>query len=101
MVDMTVSTKGVKNTAVFNDAADKNVANYVFYGKSADSKIYLEADYKTQVNQSVIEDAFNKGRLIIVVGSVSANPIYVSANKVGVIAASAGTVTEFAAKANA
>lgn len=84
---------------IFDDAKDKNVANVVVYAKSADSKIYLESAYTTQVKQAELEDAFNKGRLIVMVGDVAAAPIYVNANKVGVISASAGSVTEYTAVA--
>lgn len=84
---------------IFDDAKDKNVANIVVYAKSADNKIYLESAFTTQVKQAELEDAFNKGRLIVMVGTVATAPLYVNANKVGVISASAGTVAEYTAVA--
>lgn len=86
---------------IFNDAKDKNVANFVVYGKAADSKVYYEAAYTNQVTQADLEDAFNKGRLIIMSGDVALVPVVLNANKVTTVALSSGSVagTEWAAKA--
>lgn len=88
---------------IFDDARDKNVANFVVYGKAADSKLYYESTYTTQVKQADIEDAFNKGRLIIMNSTTALVPIALAGNKVttaalaGSPAAIAGT--EWAAEA--
>lgn len=84
---------------LFDDAADKNVANYVVYAKAADSKIYVDSAFGTQVKQVELENAFNKGRLVVMVGNIATAPIYISANKVAVISTSAGTVAEYSALA--
>lgn len=88
---------------VFDDARDKNVANFVVYGKAADSKLYYDSDYTTQVTQADVEDAFNKGRLIVMNSTTALVPIALSANKV-LTASMAGspaaiTGTEWAAVA--
>lgn len=85
----------------FINASDKNVANYVVYGKSADSKLYLESDYKTQVPVSVAKAAFEKGLLIIKNGDVVLVPVNMSTNKFLTVALSSGSLagTEWLAKA--
>ena len=52
---------------LFDEAKDKNVANYVVYGDTTDNKLYHEAsgDTKTQVTEPELKDAFEKGRLAI------------------------------------
>jgi hypothetical protein len=50
---------------IYNDAKDQYVANFVAYGKAADSKLYYDAEYTTQVKKADAEDAFMKGRLLI------------------------------------
>lgn len=52
---------------VFDDARDKNVANFVVDGKAADGKLYydLTATTPVQVTQADVEDAFKKGRLVV------------------------------------
>lgn len=72
---------------IFDDAKDKNVANYVVFGKAADSKIYVDEAFETQATQAEIEDAFKKGRLAVAVddGNDGYNylvPFALEANKV-------------------
>lgn len=50
---------------IYNDAKDEHVANFVAYGKTADSKLYYDAEYTTQVSKADAEDAFSKGRLLV------------------------------------
>ena len=50
---------------IYNDAKDEHVANFVVYGKAADSKLYYDAGCKTQVSKADAEDAFSKGRLLV------------------------------------
>lgn len=86
---------------IFQDAKDKYVTAVIVYGKASDSKIYVDADFSEQVDQAVVEDAFDKGVLMVKVGSASFRPVKIAANKVTVVDLSGGTVsaTEFAAKA--
>lgn len=67
---------------IFDQAKDKNVAFFVAYGKSADSKLYYEAAYTNQVNRSDAEDAFLKNRLIIKVGDAYFRPTSLSNHKI-------------------
>lgn len=86
---------------IFQDAKDKYVTAVVVYGKTSDSKLYVDADYSAQVEQAVVEDAFAKNVLLVKVGTASYRPVKVAANKVLVLDLSQGSVaaTEFAAKA--
>lgn len=86
---------------IFQDAKDKYVTAVIVYGKASDSKLYVDAEYSAQVDQAVVEDAFDKGVLMVKVGSSSFRPVKIAANKVTIVDLSSGTVsaTEFAAKA--
>lgn len=90
-------------TKIFEQANDQHLRNVVVYGKAADSKIYEDSAYTTQVDQAVVEDAFAKGMLLVKAGDDYFVPIAISANKVltvaltGSPAALAGT--EWASKA--
>lgn len=89
---------------VFDDARDKNVANFVVYAKTSDSKLYydLTATTPVQVTQADIEDAFAKGRLIVVdEDGASLVPFAIKANKVTTakLVSSTLTATEWAAVA--
>ena len=90
---------------VFQDAKDIHVTAVVVYGKSANSKLYEEAAYTNQVAQSVVEDAFLKGVLVVKVGDDYFRPVKVSGNKVTIAELSgspaAATLTEYQAKASA
>ena len=87
---------------IFQDAKDKYVTAVIVYGKAADSKLYIDSNYSEQVTQEVVEDAFNKGVLMVKVGTASFRPVKVAANKVTVVDLSSGSVTatEFSAKAS-
>ena len=78
---------------IFDDAKDKNVAKFVVYGKAADSKVYYDSAYTTQVTQADLEDAFKKGRLIVMNSTVALVPVALDANKVATIDVSGTTVT--------
>jgi len=86
---------------IFQDAKDKYVTAVVVYGKTSDSKLYVDADYSAQVEQAVVEDAFAKNVLLVKVGTASYRPVKVAANKVLVLDLASGAVaaTEFTAKA--
>lgn len=88
---------------IFQDAKDKYVTAIVVYGNVSDSKLYVDAEHTEQVKQEVIEDAFDKGVLMVKVGTASFRPVKVAANKVTVVDLSSGSVTatEFSAKAPA
>lgn len=87
---------------IFQDAKDKYVTAVVVYGKASDSKLYVDAEYSAQVDQAVVEDAFNKGVLMVKVSTASFRPVKVAGNKITVVDLSAGSVTatEFSAKAS-
>ena len=55
---------------IYNDAKDEHVANFVAYGKTSDSKLYYDAEYTTQVTKEDAQDAFFKGRLLVIDPSV-------------------------------
>lgn len=78
---------------IFDDAKDKNVAKFVVYGKAADNKVYYDSAYTTQVTQADLEDAFKKGRLIVMNSAVALVPVALDANKVATIDVSGTTVT--------
>ena len=86
---------------IFQDAKDKYVTAVVVYGKASDSKLYVDAEYSKQVDQAVVEDAFDKNVLLVKVGTTKYRPVKVAANKVTVIDLVSGavTATEFQAKA--
>lgn len=50
---------------LYEQGKDLHVANYVAYGKTADHKLYADEDYNETVTKAEIEDAFKKGRLVI------------------------------------
>lgn len=89
---------------IFQDAKDIHVTAVIVYGKTSDSKIYVDPDFETQVDQAVVEDAFNKGVLLVKVGTASYRPVKVAANKVTIAelagSPAAATLTEFSAKAS-
>lgn len=88
---------------IYQDAIDVHVTAVVVYGKASDSKLYVESDYTTQVDQAVVEDAFLKGVLVVKVGTAFFRPVKVAANKVTIAELSgspaAATLTEYSAKA--
>lgn len=51
---------------LYEQGNDLHVANYMAYGKTADHKLYADAAFKKTVTEAEIEDAFKKGRLIVV-----------------------------------
>ena len=83
---------------IYNDAKDEHVANFVVYGKAADSKIYYDAEYTTQVTKADAEDAFLKGRLIVKTASGASEAIGITSTKVLTAAVSSGSLaaTEWA-----
>lgn len=87
---------------IFNQAKDKNVANFVVFGKSADSKLYYESTYTNQVDQDVAEDAFLKGRLIIKVGNNYFYPVSLASHKIKTLdyASSTASAVEWLTKAS-
>lgn len=69
----------------FEQAKDLHVRNYVVYGKAADKKLYYDAAYTKQVSKADLEDAFNKGALLIVDGSNKLVPVVLVGNAVKTI----------------
>lgn len=94
--------------AFYDDAKDKNIATYVVYGNTTDSKLYYStAEDAEQVTEEDLVDTFTKGRLIVaVVGDNTVDYFAVTkvaANKASTIdvVTDTVTVTEWAAKAKA
>lgn len=63
-------------------ANEKNVGALVAYGKAADSKLYYESTYTTQVTQADAENAFSLGLLLIKDSTKLLKPITMDGNKV-------------------
>ena len=86
---------------LFIDASDKYVAAVIVYGKSADSKLYVDADYSAQAGEAEVADAFVKGILVVKNGNKVFKPVKVDGNKVTTIDYASSTVsaTEWTAKA--
>lgn len=71
---------------IFNDAKDKNVSALVVYGKSGDTKAYVDSDCKVQMKTSELKEAFLK-RAVIIIGEEMFIPVAYN------VASNAGTVT--------
>ena len=53
---------------IFNDAKDKNVSAVVIYGKTSDTKAYVNSDCTVQFKTSELKEAVVK-RAVIIIGS--------------------------------
>lgn len=86
---------------IFIDASDKYVAAVVVYGKAADSKLYVDAEYTTQAEEAEVADAFIKNQLVVMDDDVALKPVKLDGNKVLTIDYASSTVsaTEWTAKA--
>lgn len=86
---------------IYDQAKDVHVATYVLHAKRADKKLYLESSYTTQVTKAELEDAFKKGRLLILDGPNYLVAISMVGGKVKTVGmgASAVELTEWEAKA--
>lgn len=94
--------------AIYDDAKDKNIANYVFYGNTTDSKLYYStAEDAEQVKEEDLLDAFQKGRAVVAVVGDDSTAYYavtkVEGNKAYTldVVETVVTVTEWAALAKA
>lgn len=72
----------------YEQGKDLHVVNYVAYGKTADHKLYADAAFKETVTKAEIEDAFKKGRLIVVEGANYLLPV--AFGTTGVVTVTAG-----------
>lgn len=72
----------------YEQVKDLHVANYMAYGKTADHKLYADEAYKETVTKAEIEDAFKKGRLVIIEGANYLVPV--AFGTTGVITVTAG-----------
>lgn len=79
-------------TKLFDQAKDKNVANFIVYGKTADTTLYYDEKMTVKLKQADAEDAFKKGRLIIVNGGAYYTPISLASGKVKTVGMSSNTV---------
>ena len=73
---------------LYEQGKDLHVAKYVTYGKTADHKLYADKDCKETVTKAEIEDAFKKGRLVIVEGANYLVPVAFGAT--GAVTVTAG-----------
>lgn len=78
---------------IFSHAKDVDVRKFVAYGKTADQKLYYEADYKTQVTPTDAEDAFKKGMLLIMDGTTMLIPVSMAGTVIKTVAASESGVS--------
>ena len=92
----------MKLKPIYIDGNDKHVGKYVVFGKAADSKIYVDADFSEQVAAADALEAFKKGLLLVQVGTDVFEPVKVAGVKVTVLDVVSGSVTakEFSAKAS-
>ena len=60
---------------LYEQGKDLHVANYMAYGKTADHKLYADVAFKETVTKEEIEDAFKKGRLVIMAPKSEAEKI--------------------------
>ncbi len=72
----------------YEQGKDLHVANYMAYGKTADHKLYADSGLKETVTKAEIEDAFKKGRLVIIEGANYLVPV--AFGTTGVITVTAG-----------
>lgn len=72
----------------YEQGKDLHVTNYMAYGKTADHKLYADEAYKETVTKAEIEDAFKKGRLVIIEGANYLVPV--AFGTTGVITVTAG-----------
>lgn len=88
-------------TKLFDQAKDKNVANFIVYGKTADTTLYYDAAMTVKLKQADAEDAFKKGRLVIFNSNTYYVPISLAGGKVKTVgtASSAVALTEWATEA--
>ena len=91
---------------IYMTAEGKNVAAFVVYGDTSDSKIYDGTGAsKTQIAEADLVAAFKNGRVLVAIVGQSATDylevIKVSGNKASTVdlVSSTVTVTEWAAKA--
>lgn len=91
---------------IYMTADGKNVAAYVVYGNTTDSKIYDgTGTSKAQITEEDLIAAFKNGRVLVAIVGESATDylevIKVSGNKASTVdlASSTVTVTEWSAKA--
>ena len=82
---------------------DIHVRTYVAYGKASDHNLYVDAAYKTQVDQADVEHAFKRGALLIFDGTNYLVPVAMASNKVSTVGgnSSAATLVEWTAKTTA
>lgn len=70
---------------IFNDAKDKNVAAVMIYGKSDDTKAYVDAACTKRFKTSELGDAFYK-RGLVKIGTDCFVPVsFAVANDVGIL----------------
>lgn len=51
---------------IYDQAKDQNIAAILIYGKSGDTKAYVDSACKTQITTSKLKEAFVKRALIVI-----------------------------------
>lgn len=78
----------------YEQGKDLHVANCMAYGKTEDHKLYADSGLKETVTKAEIEDAFKKGRLVIIEGEIYLVPVaYTTAGVMTIDAAGGAGVT--------
>lgn len=82
-------------TRVYEDANDQHVRALIVYAKSADSKLYYEPEYTTQVKESEALRFFMMDSLVIKTTDGFSRPVFVNtaSHKVVTVTRSSSTVT--------
>lgn len=88
-------------TKVFENFDDQHVRGVVFYGKTSDHKLYVDAAMTEQATEEALNVAFKKNQAFIVEGADLLAIVKVSAEKAYTISQgeSALALVEWAAKA--
>ena len=80
---------------LYEQGKDLHVANYVAYGQTSDHKLYADKACKETVTTAEIEDAFKKGRLVIVEDANYLVPV--ACSNAGVVTVSTGEAVTWTA----
>ena len=86
---------------IYEQSKDLHIRNFVAFGKAADSKLYKESTFTTQIKEAELQEMFKKGMLLINTGEEAfAVAVCVNGEKAYTVAASTSVaVTEWSALA--
>ena len=77
---------------IYEHSNDLHIRKYLLYGKTADSKLYADKDFKEKVSAADVENAYQKGALMIVNGTTYLTPVSYAAGTVKTIDDSGATI---------